>query len=592
LKGCNLNEKKSGESNKTRRNRTTGGSKVLRVKKTDGRLIILLLFLMMLTAGPASGQAADEFSSLMDKLVNRISDIESAYNPLLAGNIARTRRLEIFSRQIGEIEVIAGQAAVRSDANSLKLWQLTEAARSMDPTSDEFRPILEELWVRSIMLECTDSMTEVQTVSDYIKSQAATFVADRGDFSHPGFDESVLTSEDRVRIFFCGFGLVVLVHMEGGVEAAVELYRQSGDLEGYYANQLVFRGVDLDVDGLPMLEAVINDPESLPQYNEIYYGMIAGKLLGSGSQFGSDLVMSPEWCTTISGMVYGQIRIPERLDARREAPFYGVDFEGESLGPESLLGLLGPVAVPTIIALLDSDSPMENVSGLEALRWFDVTMYPGEAGELFGYAEPLMGSSDLMLAVLGMESFDADARYTGEPYDEERLTRLRWNLPIFCDLMDRVLEHPALEYLDSTAWLDIYMEGTLKDELIDCMPMVVQVINSDWSSAQEGEDVYLPEGELDLVSYFIPVDTGLFEDTQATVLGFLVRELDTNSVNPFRVWTYVNYLEAAKFSGVEISDGWRDAIMRLRAWVEGTSALVDGEALKTVLDGLVESAGS
>ena len=264
-----------------------------------------------------------------------------------------------------------------------------------------------------------------------------------------------------------------------------------------------------------------------------------------------------------------------------------MQFEGAGLGPESLLGLIGPVAQPEIAALLASDDLMRQVAGLEALRWLDMEACPEAAGALFALAEPLMASDDFTLAVLAMSAFESDASYTGEPYDEARRERTRVNIPALTTLMNRAYQDEAVDYLSTTAWLDIFAEGTLVDGLAGCMPMVARVITVDWARKQAGEEVRLPEGEIELLAHFMPGHPEYFTATSEAMLGFLTDEFDSGDVNPFRVWTYVHYLEAAKAAGGQLGDDWISALVRLRAWVDSVAALIRGEELKVALEGLV-----
>jgi hypothetical protein len=553
-------------------------------------LLTALLLILVTLPAPVKAQdqaAIDEFSVIMELLIDKVASFENAYNPALAGNIARTRRLEVYSANLPEIESFAAMASGRTDSNSQQLWMLTEAAQSMDPESSDYLPVLEEIWVRSVVLQCETRGIDVDDVGAYIRREAASFIANRGDFTHPEFDESTLGGEDHIRIYFAGFGMVVLVHMPGGVEKSIELYQESSDLRGYYANQLIFRGVDLDVDGLPMLEAVLFDPELDPSTGEYFYGLMAGKLLGPGGEFGGNVILSREWKDALAEWSYEYIQTPDRLEARREMPLYGVRFEDADIGPEAFLGLLGPAARADINSLLAADDLMLNVSGLEALRFFDRVEYPDDADFLFSIAEPLMQSSDFTLAVLAKEAYDADARYTGEPYDESRRQRLQTNLPWLCDLLDRALAHPGVEYLASTAWLDIFDEGSLKDRLACALPMIAQVVVSDWARHEEGEEVYPPEGEIEILAYFLPTEVGYFETTSDAVRGFLEDELDSGEVNPFRVWKYVDYLQGAKEGGATLSDEWMSTLVRLRTWTDNAPALIRGDELRTALDELM-----
>ncbi len=559
------------------------------MKHIRGLLVATLILLISGSSGLSAQETgpAGEFDVLLENLVAKITSIETAYRSILAGNIARTRRLEIYSQDMPEIETIAGQASGRSDENSVRLSTLVQAARSMDPSQDGFCSVLEEMWVRATVLECETRGISPDVVAEYVRRQVSGFITDRGDFTHPGFDQSSLGAQDQVRIYFCGFGLVVLVHMEGGPDAAVQLFRDASNIRTFIGNQLIFRGVDLDMNGIPMIEAVLFDEATSDQMREFYFGEIAGKLAGPGSEFGGDLVMSNAWKEKVASWCSDQVRIPDRLTAREQMEFYGIDFDAGKLGPEALLGLTAPVSKAKIEELIGSDNMMEQIAGLDALRWFDTEKYPNDAAALFAVAEPLMSSADFTVAVLAEESLEADARYRGDPYDDSRRERLRTNIPLMCDLMNRALAHPGIEYLSSTSWLDIFAEGSLRDLLIDCIPMVARVITADWEAKKSGSPVSPPEGEIELVAYFIPQDTAFFDSTSDAVLGFLLAELDSDEVNPFRVWTYVHYLEAAKRSGIAFSPEWVDALQRLRSWADTTVSLIRGDELKQALDELI-----
>jgi len=539
------------------------------------------------TAYAQESQGLGEFTVLMDDLIEKISDIESGYSPALAGNIARTRRLEVYSQIWPEIEAMAVNASGRTDANSSRLLDLYESQQTIDPTDDDYLAVLEELYVRGIIVQCQMRNIGPDTVTQYIRRESSTFVANRGNFSHPDFDESTLIVRDHVQIYFCGFGLIVLNNMAGGAEYAIQIYNESTDLKGYFGNQLVFRGVDRDLDGLSMLEAVLFDESVSPAVAEYYYSVIAGKLVGPAGEFGNVINPTDEWKTAIAGWVYDYITIPERLESRETLEFYGVDFEGTSLGPESLLGLLGPAGMDKISELLSSSYFMENMSGLEALRWFDLYAYAEEAGELFAIAEPLMAHNDFTLAVLAKEAFDADARYYGEPYSDSRRERLRANMPYLVDLLDRALAHPGVDYLSSTAWLDIFAEGTLTDQLYGCIPMVSQVVASDYARLVEGESVSLPEGEVEVLSYFIPMNTEFFTESSDAVRGFLDAELDSGAVNPFRIWTYVRYLEAARSAGIVLDEDWQSTLVRLKSYIDSATALIRADELSEKIDSLM-----
>jgi hypothetical protein len=550
--------------------------------------LTFLLLLAPLRALAVDQASLDEFTVLMDTLIQHVEQIESGYNPALIGNIARTRRLEVFNSNLTEIEGFVAQASGRSDPNSARLVSLLETVDTTDPTTEDMKPLLLESWVRTIILECRTRGIGTDVVADYIKRSTASFVADRGNFFHPDFDESVLGSQDIVKIYFTGFGLVVLVQMDGGIDKAIELYDESTELRPYFAQQLVFRGADLDMDGIPLLRAVLFDPAIAPPAREVFYGVLAGKLMGPAGQFGNHLQLSDTWKETLADWAMQHITAQDRLDARLQLPFYGVEFNQADLGPESLLGLIGPTSESRIASLLSSGDPMKQVCGLEALRWFDLDTYPDEAATLFALAEPIMQSTDFTLAVLAMNAFEVDARYMGEPYDQPRRERLYASLPALINLMDRALRNENIDYLSTTAWLDIYAEGSLAEELRGLTPMVARVVASDWQRKQAGEEVYMPEGEVEVLTHFLPDNCELFDTTSPAVLGFLNDELSTNTVNPFRIWTYVNYLKAAVEAGGILGDDWKNAIARVKAWTETAPALINGDELKRALDELLQ----
>ncbi len=549
--------------------------------------ILFCIAILPLPASAVDQQKLDEFSSLMDTMTDRVSEIESGYSLALMGTIADIRRREIFTVNIPEIESIASLASDRSDSNSTELVRLIDAVLTGDPTADAMKSLLIESRVRSVILECSLSGIGADVVSDYVKRESATFVANRGNFFHPEFDGSTLSADDIIRIYFSGFGLVVLVHLDGGIDSAIEMYEESTDLRPYFAQQLVFRGADLDTNGLSLLETVLYDPAIPPPAREIFYGVLAGKLMGPGGQFGNELDPSDTWKQTVAEWATDHIITPERLSARIELPFYGVEFRAAELGPESLLGLMGPTAAPKIASLLASDDPMRQVSGLEAMRWFDFESHPAAADTLIELAEPLMGGEDFAIGILAMNVYEVDAAYTGESYDSARRARLAANLPALIDLMDRAYEDEAIEYLSTTAWLDLFAEGSMKNQLDELTPMIVNVVNADWARKEAGIDVVLPEGEIEILTYFIPAYPSLFTATSDSILGFLNNELTDDNVNPFRVWTYVHYLEAAKSSGVTLDESCTGTIIQLKLWADHAPALIDGDNLKTSLDSLL-----
>jgi hypothetical protein len=382
--------------------------------------------------------------------------------------------------------------------------------------------------------------------------------------------------------------MIVLLQMDGGTDQAIALYQNATELKPYFAQQLVFRAADMDMAGIPILQAVLFDPATEASYREFYYGVLAGKMLGPAGQFGNVLSFSDEWKTTVAGWVMEQITLSDRLSSRQHAPLYGVDFEQAQLGPESLLGLIGPLAESQVVSLIESSEVIKQVCGLEAVQWVNADTYPEYAARLFELAEPLTASDDFTLAVLALQVFELDSVYTGQPYDDARRARIATNIPALCALMTKALQSDAIDYLSTSAWLDIAAEGSLIDQLEGCMPMVARVIRSDWSRKQNGEEVPLPEGEINLLARFIPAHREYFESTSEAVLGFLDAELASGVVNPFRVWAYVHYLQAAKQAGTTLSDNWISSLTRLRAWVDTAQALVNGDELKSALDALLQ----
>ncbi|HEX9745554.1 MAG TPA: hypothetical protein VGB30_09015 [bacterium] len=533
-----------------------------------------------------------EFTVLMDTMISNISEIEQAFNPVLSGSIARTRRLELYTDMHPEIQNINTNVQNTVGDNGERLRELAAIALTGDQTGDNFQSILSELWIRYIVYQCENRGITADEVAAYVRREASTFVANRGNFYHPNFDEGTLTSEEIVKIYFTGFGLVVLLQMEGGEDTAIGIYDESTELRPFYAKQLLFRGADLDVKGLPLLEAVIFDDVVSPPAREGFFSVLAGKMIGPSGQFGEWPEFSDEWKTTIAGWTYDHITINERLLARLDLPLYGVDFENESMGPEALMGLLGGTAEDKIENLLTADTIIEKVAGLEALRWFKIDEYPDEAANLFAVAEPLMGETDFALAMLALNVYEADVFYTGEPYDAVRRNRIRQNMTYLTSLINLAYNQPDIDYVSTTAWLDIFAEGSLKDGLLGITPMVARVINADWAEKQEGAEVYLPEADIKVLTYFISNDPGLFVQTSEAVLGFLNDELSDESatgVNPFRVWVYVDYVSEAKDAGLWLNDGWISSLVRLRSWIEDQQLLIRGDDLKAELDRLVRN---
>ncbi|MFH1676762.1 MAG: hypothetical protein ABIC40_07020 [bacterium] len=553
---------------------------------------LFIVSIMLFFAGvPASAQEnpkLDEFSVIMQNMIDKVASIENAYSSKFAPNIARVRQSEVFNSTIKEVGDIVVQASSSSTENARLLSEIAGKTQSTDPLSMDAKPVLEELWIRSVVCMCETRGIDSATVASWVKRESSTFVADRGNFFYPEFDDSTLTPKDLVKIYFSGFGLIVLEYLDGGVEKAVDIYTNSTDLKPYFAQQLIFRGADLDTAGLPMLKAVLFDETVAPGVREAYYIVLAGKLIGPSGQFGEEIDPSDEWRSTVAEWTYSHIITPERLAARKNVPFYGVSFGTPAIAPESLLGLIGPVAEPKIADLLKSGDTMALLSGLEATRWFDISSWPQAGVELLSLAEPAMANEDMTVAVSAMSIFERDTPYSGRPYDPDKKARIQANLPAFTGLIKRALENEDINYLSSSAWSDIFMEGSMTDMLGDVIPMVVLAVNDDYSRKTSGETVALPETEIKLIAHFIGKDKKYFTDSSDAVLGFLTAELDSSSVNPFTVKTYVDYLQSAKSSGIVLSDNWTAAIIRLRAWTESTPVLIDGENLKASIDGLLE----
>jgi hypothetical protein len=310
-------------------------------------------------------------------------------------------------------------------------------------------------------------------------------------------------------------------------------------------------------------------------------------MIGPSGQYGNTLEFSDEWRTTVAGWAMQHISDQSRLEARRQTAFYGADFEQGMLGPESLLGLIGPVAESQVASLLNSEEPMLQVSGLEAVRWVNADLYPDYAGRMYSVAEPMMSSNDFTLAVLALNIFEMDAIFTGEPYDETRRARLDVALTSFCTLMDNALSNEDIQYLSTPSWLDVAAEGSLLDRLECAAPMIARAIAADLERKRAGEDVPLPEGEVNIIAHFLPAHHELFEQTSDTILGFLESELESGDVNPFRVWSYVNYAQAAKSSRIEMGEVWLNDLARLRAWAESSQVVIEGDRLKSTLDDLI-----
>jgi hypothetical protein len=550
--------------------------------------ILLLVFAVATPSHSQDQPKLDQFTGMMDKLINDVTSIESAYGPRIGGAIAEAARTDAYNHVMPELEVQAMTVSGVAGDMATRYTSLMETARSSSPTDSILRPVLNELRVRSTVLDCDAKGIGPDVVKDYIARSTASFVADRGNFFYPGFDESKLAAEDFVKIYFAGFGLVVLLQMNGGPDQAIALYQGSTELRPYFAQQLVFRGADLDMAGIPLLKAVLFDESIMPSAREVFYGVLAGKMIGPAGQFGGVLTFSDQWRSTVAGWAFDHISTPERLASRAQAPMHGVSFGQEELGPESLIGLAGSPAETQVLSLLGSPDLMMQTFGLEAVGWIDTVAYPDYAARMFAVAEPFMNNDDFVVAVLAMRAFETDAAYTGKPYDDARRARLDANIPALCTLMDNVIKSQSIDYLSTSAWLDIASEGSLVDRLDCVMPMVAKVIAADWARKQAGNDVPLPEGEIDLISHFIPSNTQLFISTSDVVLGFLKAELDKGEVNPFRVWSYVHYLQAAKQVGVTLSQDWVNSIVQLRAWADTAPALIKGDELKSALDGLLK----
>jgi hypothetical protein len=551
------------------------------------------LFILILGTGIASPLLAQEdagtgeVSVLMDNMVAHVTSIETAYGPNLAGSIARTSRLEAYNGSMPEFETIATGLEGRTDASSGRFLTLLEQARPADPTSEDVRAALNELWVLSVLLGCEQQGIGADSVKQYVLESSSAFVADHGNFFHPNFDESALTAQDYVRIYFSGFGLIVLLQMDGGANQALQLYRDSTELKPFFAQQLVFRAVDMDTAGLPILQEVLFDVNLPPSAREVFYSVLAGKMIGPSGQYGNTLEFSDEWRTTVAGWALQQVEDQSRMDARMQTEFYGVDFEQGTLGPESLLGLIGPIAESQVTSLLNSPELMLQVSGLEAVRWVNADLYPDYAGRVNALAEPMMSSGDFTLALLALNIFEVDAIFTGEPYDETRRARLDAGLTSFCALMENALGNQDIQYLSTPAWLDIAAEGSLFEGLECAAPMIARAIAVDLERKKAGQDIPLPEGEVNILAHFLPTHPELFDQTSETVLGFLGLELDSGDINPFRVLSYVNYARSAKSSGIELGETWLSDLTRIREWADSSQVVIDADQLRAALDELI-----
>jgi len=564
------------------------------MKKTAILLMIFVLsgFFLILPARSQDDPDMDYVSVVMDNLVSQVTSLERAYNPSIASNIARTMRLDAYNNVYSELERYRGLVSGRTDLNSIKLWTLLEALNSLDIPDDSTLPVLEEIMVRAAVLECENGGIEPETVSQYILTGYSTFVMDHGDFSHPDFDMDSISNEDFIKIYFNGFGLMVLINMgleDGtGVSEAIRLYESAPHLKSFLSNQFIVRGIDLDVHGLPLLETVFFDDELLPDVKEIYYGVIAEKIIIGDNIYGSNLIISDEWYSGIEPWVVDHILIEDRLAARESIGFpYGVNFGFPMPGPESLLGICGAQGNENIALMLSSDDFMTQIVGLEAMRMFDSQRWPEEASILYGLAEPLMASREFTPAMLALEVFDRDSRYTGEAYDAARRARIEANLPVMCELMRRADDVEWVDYIYSVSWWNIYEEGTLVDELEPCLPMIARVVNSDWSLKGSGEESYFPAHEVEVLTYFIPGHTEFFDETSEAVRGFLVDELDAGRINQFTVWDYVDYLKAASDGGVVLGDEWVGTILRIKQWAEEQTVLIREEELLRTIDELM-----
>jgi len=555
-------------------------------------LIILTTFIPVSSANAQDDPKAGELAVLMDNMIGQVTALERAYNPSIASNIARTMRLDVYTDLFPELERYRQLVEGRADLNSIRLRTLLDATNSLEITDLSTLPVLEEILVRSMVLDCENRGISPQTVSQYVLTGYSTFVTDHGDFSNPDFDMETLSGEDLSRIYFNGFGLMVLINMDpaggSGVREAVRLYESTPHMKGFLGNQFVIRGVDLDINGIPLLQAVLDDDEVIPDIKEIYYGVMAEKIAVGVDIFGSELNLSDEWYNTIEPWVAGHVLIPDRLTARESVGFpYGVSFGYMSYGPESLLGMCGKHAADDITAMLTSDALMKQIAGLEAIRRFDKSAFPDEASRILGFAEPLMASIDFATAMLALEAFDRDAKYSGTHYEGAQMNRISANIPIMCDLMQRAKEVEWVDYVYSTSWWDIFQEGSLTGDLEPCLPMIITVVNADWAVKISGEDLYFPSSEVEILTYFIPTHNECFTETSDAVRGFLTDELDRGTINQFTVWGYVDYLRAADDGGIALDDEWLGTILRVKQWVSGQSVLIRGEELTAMLEQLL-----
>jgi hypothetical protein len=537
-----------------------------------------------------------QLSSIMDNMIAQATSIQEAFSPKLGGAIARTARLEVNKNLMPEFEKVASEIAARpatlesatEDPAEARFQSLMDTARATDPTASAMLPIMLELCVKSVVVQCMLDNISAETVAKYVLGSSSSFVADQGNFLLPGFDPSKLKLLDQTRIYFAGFGLVVLLGMDGGTDKAIELYKNSTELKPFYTEQLVMRGADLDMAGLPLLQAIFLDPVTSTLEKEVLFSTLAEKITVSTGQYGEGHVYTDEWKKTIDGWVIDQIGNKERLDARRKILASGIDFSQAESGPEGFLGTAGPVAEPEILSLLNSDEAMKQVSGLQAILKINEDTYPDYAAKMYDAAEPMMESDYIGVAVGAMSVFELDSVFSGEQYSDSRRARLQKNIPSLCVLLNKALGSQILDTIYTKAWLYIAAEKSLIDQLDCAMPMVAKTIVAAWHAKQNGEEMELPEGDVRLLCHFMPGHKEYFESTSEAVLGFLDAELGSGEVNPFRVWTYVTYLQTARDAGNKLDDKWLDAVGRLRGWVETGKVPIRKEELKVALEGLLK----
>lgn len=557
------------------------------------KIALLFLILSLFVLPKLSAQTLDEsklveFSSILDTLVSNVIEIDNCYSTKLTEKLAQNKRQTVFDRILSEAESLLSSPKTSTAASITKLERLVEKAKQADFSKDETRFIFEELCVQSAVFQCQTNGIKSDIMVQHIKGATARFVADRGNFFHPDFDSSKLSIRDLVQIYFAGFGLAVLFEMPDGIQKAKNLYTDSIELKPYFAQQIVSRAVDLDMAGIELIRLVMFDTAINPFGKEMLYSLIAEKILRICYDQEPERPLSNDWKSTVADWAMKHVTVPERLSARGKLPLYGANLDSANLSPEAVLGLVGPIGAKHVKSLLSSKETINKICGLEAARWINSQLFPEYAAEIYAIAEPLMAHDDFAVAVLALNIFEEDAvRQNSESYDEKKRARLKANLPNMCKLMNKVLESGIISYLDTTAWFDIYAEGSLVDGLKDCMPMIVRIINVDWNQRTTDENFPLPERELILLSHFMPAHPEYFKQTSDSVLGFLNHELDRNSINSNRAWAYVQYLEAAESASAKLDENWISALQRLKTWAVKTPVLSDKEALVSKIENLL-----